>query len=926
MSENHREPEVPEEKVPVVELSRWPCKDYLTGTCNNSFCGKWHPPECLFYKTKSGCRFGEKCSLFAHRQVDEQPTKRSKSNDDKSAVAMLKKGNWQEREPVTDECHDRPEKPGKRGDKKLGQNSSKRQFSDARQLGCVFQDMKPPKSILRKGTDMPKPIQRVIFTKAIARHTKIRDQNPSLGFICPGEPHERGPNAPKFEDRSQEETEWQEQGAREAAWKLAKSVLKLKEHQRATFFSPSENRCLPASTLEPEEREFVVDSGASMHMLSRKDLSNAEIDTLTKSCSPTIVITANGEVQTHEEAIVYVKEFEKFLTMKVIENTPAVLSIGKLCDENGYSYEWINGQKPHLIKDGIRIICNAENFVPIVVPGLSSSSSASSSTLRTPMKQKSHPSSSSSSSPSSPTVGEIPVRGREGTPDSDISPVSMSELVDDRSGKPEEIQANKIPKPNKKETTIERGNPCGDSWIPEWLQEFRENLVDDEIPLQGGSHASSSHEVSIVPTTKRREDLGKHSVYTHFPKDRNCEICKRTKITRAPCRRRKGEAVPRADNFGDLITADHKVLSDNCESRNNHRYAVVVQDSATQWIQAYPCKNKTSQETQRSLQKFLEPERKPKVIYTDNSLKFGKACEDLSWNHCTSTPHRSETNGIAERAVRRVKEGTSAVLLQSGLNESWWADSVECYTYLRNVTDLISDGKTPYERRFGQPFKGPIIPFGSLVEYHPTTAKDQSRIHQFGKKVLPGLFLGYALYAGGIWKGDVLIADLEELETMDASEIYSKRLNAKEVIFPKQGEFIFPIADGRIKTLGGDQELRTSTLVRHRPIQGESNIDFLGESEGSLPQPQDSLPDAGEAINDFWSMSGSFIYRHHVEPRVKLYSPREESFPIPSTLTFPELRTLIWMSSMRNASMIIGTLMALETCQILGQGSHNLLY
>ena len=118
-----------------------------------------------------------------------------------------------------------------------------------------------------------------------------------------------------------------------------------------------------------------------------------------------------------------------------------------------------------------------------------------------------------------------------------------------------------------------------------------------------------------------------------------------------------------------LVTADHKVLSDNCESRNNHRYAVVVQDLATQSIQAYPCKTKTSQETQRSLQKFLEPDRKPKVIYTDNSLEFGKACEVLSWNHCTSTPHRSETNGIAERAVRRVKEGTSAVLLQSGLNE-----------------------------------------------------------------------------------------------------------------------------------------------------------------------------------------------------------------------------------------------------------------
>ena len=82
-----------------------------------------------------------------------------------------------------------------------------------------------------------------------------------------------------------------------------------------------------------------------MHMISKKDLSKAEMDTLTKSCGPTIVITANGEVQTQEEAIVYVKELDIFLTMKVLQNTPAVLSLGKLCDENGYSYEWINGQK-----------------------------------------------------------------------------------------------------------------------------------------------------------------------------------------------------------------------------------------------------------------------------------------------------------------------------------------------------------------------------------------------------------------------------------------------------------------------------------------------------------------------------------------------------------------------------------------------------
>ena len=130
----------------------------------------------------------------------------------------------------------------------------------------------------------------------------------------------------------------------------------LKEKNETAFFSPSENGCLACtSTLKPEERDFVVDSGASMHMISKKDLNDAEMDTLTKSCSLTIVTPANGEVQTHEEATVKVKELEKFLTVKVLENTPAELSLGNLCDENGYSIEWINGQKTHLIKNGIRI-------------------------------------------------------------------------------------------------------------------------------------------------------------------------------------------------------------------------------------------------------------------------------------------------------------------------------------------------------------------------------------------------------------------------------------------------------------------------------------------------------------------------------------------------------------------------------------------
>ena len=109
--------------------------------------------------------------------------------------------------------------------------------------------------------------------------------------------------------------------------------LKFKEKNKEAFFSPSENRCLPASFLTPEDREFVVDPSALMHMISKEDLNSVEMDSFTKSCSLTIVVTANGDVQTHEEATVYVKELDIFLTMKVFENWPAVLSLGKLCDK-----------------------------------------------------------------------------------------------------------------------------------------------------------------------------------------------------------------------------------------------------------------------------------------------------------------------------------------------------------------------------------------------------------------------------------------------------------------------------------------------------------------------------------------------------------------------------------------------------------------
>ena len=156
MSENHRGPEVPEEEVSAVE-----CLDGLARITSKEL-AITHFVEIGTLQNACSTRLVVGLGKSAHIvRLMNSRRKGLKRIMTKSAVAMLKKGNWQERESVSDACHDRTGQPVKRSDKKLGQNSSKRRFSDARQLGCVFQDMTPPKSILQKSTNMPKPIQRV---------------------------------------------------------------------------------------------------------------------------------------------------------------------------------------------------------------------------------------------------------------------------------------------------------------------------------------------------------------------------------------------------------------------------------------------------------------------------------------------------------------------------------------------------------------------------------------------------------------------------------------------------------------------------------------------------------------------------------------------------------------------------------------------
>ena len=321
-------------------------------------------------------------------------------------------------------------------------------------------------------------------------------------------------------------------------------------------------------------------------MASKKDLNKAELETVRISKNPTMVVIANGEVQTREEATVYVRELDLFVTVMLLENTPAVLSLGKTLRQNSGPVTIGPVARNHISSKMARkfiathqIIYHSSYLVYPWVP------------LPHQLRLHLHRS-------ETVTDTEIPaIRSEKASEDSSAWGNSWQESA-------------RVENPNKNDDEeLQSGELQG---VPDRLQEFTHALVDESVPEHRDA-SSSSHDKPLEPRAKVVPT--KHNNFTSVPErpelrylleDENNEgfLQKTHRYSRAQSRK-----------IGDLITADHKVLGEGCESRHNHRYAVMVQDLTTQWIQSYSCKTKHfSGNGQKSLQKFLEATRKPKVI------------------------------------------------------------------------------------------------------------------------------------------------------------------------------------------------------------------------------------------------------------------------------------------------------------------------
>ena len=429
----------------------------------------------------------------------------------------------------------------------------------------------------------------------------------------------------------------------------------------------------------------LTDSRGSIHKLSKKELSSAELEIFQKSRNSTTVITANGEVQTSEEAQVFVHDLELFVRCKY---SMTRLPSGHQASSAKNTVVPMSGPvvRSHMIWPWMGKEFFARQKISVLL--LSQDCLQAQARVRLLHRyRRTHPVPLRVQQDYGVTILTLKHREIEAILQNTKTQIKWRATIKHRAGDFEISWSGW-----RSSQIISKIQKCQQSHTfagpPEWYRKRSDSEFSVQRTWQPGSTeymlTSQKNEIAKSASEVRLQELlAEDALAKHYLEERTL-VTWIQPITKSSMRKVNLVTITDTQSW-------YKILP-------------------TQWIQSYPCKTKASQESEKSLRKFLEPSQKPKGIYTDNSLEVWKSCEELSWNHRTSTPHRCETNGIAESAVRRVKEGTSAVLLQSGLDEKWW------YWFLWNAVVICEMsktfwqmGKTRNERRFGEPFRGPVI-------------------------------------------------------------------------------------------------------------------------------------------------------------------------------------------------------------------------
>ena len=500
------------------------------------------------------------------------------------------------------------------------------------------------------------------------------------------------------------------------------------------------------------EIAWIADTGSAQDLVCSKMIPE---DVVYHSPEPLELITANGSQSADQQASVHIDCIDKEVHPYVLPDTPAVISVGMRCIQDGWDFVWKSFSRPYFKKkDGTKIKLEVKDFVPYLpsrdgqvpaavgIPFSWDSAAGNGKPIISPVRRSRM---SAVGTESEDEVEEVEEPYEASIADDD-------EILGHGDDSLEEFFPGELAP----------GPPA--AMTPDVIEGSEDEAEAPEEPVDGRLQLPEPKAIDRGEAALREEARTLRHMMTHTPKNPFCETCKCAKMYK-PTKRSKGESLTVESNkFGDHITGDHLVTRDaNEQSIDGDRVVMVMKDVATNFRWIYPSARSHAKDCVLAFRHFIAPGEEVGVFYSDAAPSIKLACREVGWRQNTSVAYVSKSNAVAERNLRSVLEGTRVNLEQAGLHHSYWSYAARHWCMAHNIQDH-PEILSPWELRFGEKFKGPNIPFGARIDYWTGPKLKPKKDLRFDPTSNPGVFLGYAMQPGFVWRNEFLVASCLSFE------------------------------------------------------------------------------------------------------------------------------------------------------------------
>ena len=365
----------------------------------------------------------------------------------------------------------------------------------------------------------------------------------------------------------------------------------------------------------------------------------------------------------------------------------------------------------------------------------------------------------------------------------------------------------------------------------------------DDDPLQepdSDREAEDEKEQNMSNEARLRAEADSiHHKFCHRPKNPYCKVCQKAKMYSPQARKTGGSSSITSTKYGDHITVDHIITRDMLDhGYNDQKVALVVKDVYSQFRYVYPSGTKNSDQCHEDLLHFLGKDDDVGIIYSDNAPELGQAIKRLGVRRNTSREYVDENKSVIEREIRTILEGTRANLEQSGMPEKYWPLASQHHAFALNLAKRFDTGVVPWEARFGESFTGLVVPFGAKVLYWHNPKQNVPETSKFSSTGVEGIFLGYHVQPGFIFKREYLVAPVHNaVQAIEDGTLKVIRAKRVELI---EGQFVFPLDPEQIK----------HDEATHVPQLDDQNIN------NASPEADGELDDALQLMDDYLGPGG----------------------------------------------------------------------